>query len=269
MPEENRNTYIYRVLRYTPNLVRDEWVNVGIVLQDLERKRVQARLIEETAELARVRRLHPGADENLLRALPGDFQTQLAAPGQSPSAYLEKLEETLSNVLQLSPRKAVLAEDFDAEMDRLYHDHVAPPRSRGRAGVLENTRAWIRTRINDVFRRRRIFEKMDRGVRIEEFTEPGDPFHMDYAYRRNGTRGYLHALSLGRDPAQAKVLAYTAERIRAGQSASEFAAITEIEPGRDNPRHQFVARLLAEQQIRIVPLNRIEPFAEELRSRLN
>ncbi len=269
MAEETRNTYAYWVLRYTPNLVRDEWVNIGILLQDPVRNRVRARLIEEAAELARVRRLHPGADENLLRALPGDFEAQLGASGEAPSAYLEKLEQTLANVLQLSPQKGVLAEDFDAELDRLYRDHVAPPRYRERAGLLENTRAWIRTRINDVFRRHHILGKMDKGVRVEEFTERGDPLRLDYAYRRNGTRGYLHALSLSRDPAQAKVLAYTAERIRAKQTGSEFAAITEIEPQRENPRHQFVARLLAEQQIQIVPLNRIEAFAEQLRPRLN
>jgi hypothetical protein len=270
MPEESRNTYIYRVLRYTPNLVRDEWVNIGIVLQDRAGNRVQARLIEETAELARVRRLHPNADEHLLRALPGDFSAQLGTGGTA-SAYLEKLEETLSNVLQLSPRKAVLAEDFDAEMDRLYHDHVSPPH-RARTGAVENTLGWIRMRISDAFRRHRIHnnkEKVTKGFRVEEFTEKGDPFKLDYQYRINGTRGYVHALSLGRDPAQAKVLAYTAERIRAKQAASEFAAITEVEPGRDNPRHQFVERLLAEQQIQIVPLNRIEAFAEQLRTRLN
>ena len=269
MPEENRNTYIYRVLRYTPNLVRDEWVNIGIILQDPARNRIQARLIEETPEFARVRKLHPNADEDFLRALPGDFEAQFAGPSEAASAYLDNLRDTLANVLQLSPQTGVLAEDFDAELDRLYRDRVAPPRRAGRTAPIENTHAWIRTKLNDVFHRRGILKKMTSRVRVEDFTEPGDPFKMDYAYRSNGTRGYLHALSLGRDPAQAKVLAYTAARIRVRQAASEFAAITEIEPGRDNPRHQFVARLLSEQQIQIVPLNRIEAFAEQLRTRLN
>ncbi|MFZ0415401.1 MAG: DUF3037 domain-containing protein, partial [Candidatus Acidiferrales bacterium] len=66
MPE--RSTLTYRVLRYTPNLVRDEWVNVGVLLEDPQKQRARARLIEETSELARVRRLHPNADEALLRA---------------------------------------------------------------------------------------------------------------------------------------------------------------------------------------------------------
>jgi transcription initiation factor TFIIIB Brf1 subunit/transcription initiation factor TFIIB len=83
----------------------------------------------------------------------------------------------------------------------------------------------------------------------------------------------LHAISIARDPAQAKVLAYTAECIRARVpqtvTKTEFTAVVEIEPSRENPRHQFVSRLFEEQKISIVPLNRIEKFAEELRVRVN
>jgi hypothetical protein len=267
MPNENLNTLSYRILRYTPNLVRDEWVNIGVLLEDPARRRLRARLIEEPAELARVRRIHPNADEELLRALPRDFESQIAAAGSEPAAYLAKLDETLSNVLQLSPQKAVLAEDFDAELDRLYRDHVAPPQ-RARAGLFENTRAWIRTRINEAFRRSRILDRMERGVRVEEFTQPGDPLRLDYAYRYNGTRGYLHALSLARDPAQAKVLAYTTECVRAKIPTSEFTAITEVEPRPDDARQQFVVRLLAEQKIDILPVVRLDALANRLRPRL-
>lgn len=266
MPE--RSTLTYRVLRYTPNLVRDEWVNVGVLLEDPQKQRARARLIEETSELARVRRLHPNADEALLRALPAEFETQLASTGAS-TAWIEKMEQTLSTTLQFSPQKAVLAEDFDTELDRLYRDHVAVQARQGRgAAILESTRAWIRTRLNDVFRRHRILAKMEKGVRVEQFTQPGDPMRIDYAYRYNGTRGYLQALSLGRDPAQAKVLAYTAGCIRARQAHSEFTAITEAAPERENPRHQFIARLFDEQKITIVPLQQVEMFAERLRPRL-
>ncbi|MGH9727381.1 MAG: DUF3037 domain-containing protein [Candidatus Acidiferrales bacterium] len=268
MPETNRIAMSYRVLRYTPNLIRDEWVNIGVLLEDPKKQRARARLIEETSELARVHRLHPNADDNLLRALPGEFDVQLAATGAS-TAWIEKMEQTLSNTLQFSPRQAVFAEDFDAELDRLYHDHVAPPARQGRAAaIVESTRAWIRMRLNDVFRRHRILAKMEKNVKVERFTQPGDPMRIDYAYRYNGTRGYLQALSLARDPAQAKVLAYTAGCIRAQQSNAEFTAITEVAPLRENERHQFIVRLFDEQKITIVPLPQVEMFAERLRQRL-
>jgi hypothetical protein len=147
------------------------------------------------------------------------------------------------------------------------NDHVAAPHTR-RGGIVENTRSWIRARMNDVFRRHRILGKLERSVRVEEFTEPGDPLRIDYAYHYNGTRGYLQTIALGRDTSQAKVLAYTAECIRARAANSEFTAITEIAPAPENPRHQFVARLFETQHISIVPLNRLEKFADGLRPRL-
>jgi len=276
MAEENLREFVYRVVRYTPNLVRDEWVNIGVLLEGTDGgARREARLIGEPAEFARVRRLHPSADEGLLRGLAAEFDARLAGDGDGgAAAYLRRLDDSLSNALQFSPQKAVLAEDFDAELDRLYQAHVSPPRG-ARGGLLENTRAWIRAKLSDVFRRHRVLAKMEKGVRAEEFTQPGDPLRLDYGYRVNGshdkggTRGFLHAISIARDPAQAKVLAYTAECIRARVTKTEFTAVVEIEPARENPRHQFVARLFEEQGIAIVPLNRIEKFAEELRVRVN
>lgn len=262
-----KNMLRFRILRYTPNLVRDEWVNVGVLLEEAEGPRRAMRLIEDASEIARVRRLHPGADEGLLRALPSEFDARLGAPESEVRVYLEKLDQTLSNVLQLSPQRGLLADDFDMELERLFRDHVAPPPS-SRAGIMESTRAWIRSRLNDVFRRHRILGKIERSVRVDEFTQPGDPLRLDYAYRYNGTRGYIHTLALGRDPAQAKVLAYTAECIRARAANSVFTAITEVEPSIDNPRHQFIARLLEDQRISVVPLNHIEKFADDLRQRV-
>jgi len=264
--EENRQTLRYRVLRYAPNLVRDEWINIGVLLEDVGGPRHALRVIEESYEIARVRRIHANADESLLRGLPGEFDAALRQPRPDAQKYIATLNETLSNVLQLGPYRAVLTEDFDAELDRLYREHVAPPpRARG-GGIVESARAWIKARMDDVLRRRRV-PRLERGIRVEEFTEPGDNFRLDYGYR-NGVRGFLHAVALGRDPVQAKVLAYTAGRIRQQAPSCEFTAITEVEPQRENRRHAFISRLFEDSRITIVPLNRIEGFAEELRERL-
>jgi hypothetical protein len=268
MAEETGNTLRYRVLRYTPNLIRDEWVNIGVLLEETApaAPRRAARFVEEDAELARLRRLHPGMDEDLLRALPSEFDARLREP--EAALHLDKLDQTLSNVLQFSPYRAVLAEDFDAELDRLFRIYIARPAAR-RAGVLEGTREWIRARLRDVFYRHGILGKMQKGVRVEEFAQPDDPMRIDYGYRFNGTRGFVQPIALGRDPSRAKVFAYTAEQIRHQVAKAEFTAITEVEPAPENRRHQLIARLLQAQDISIVPLNRIEKFAAELRSRIH
>jgi len=265
MPDEALHTCAYQVLRYTPNLVRDEWVNIGVLIHDPATKRAKVRLIEELAEFARVRRLHPNADERVLRALRDDFEQQFAEHGDDLRGFFERLDHTLSNVLQLSPRKGVLTADLDAELDRLYHDHVEPPRYRILPAEQVNTRNAIRRRITQVFRSAGIYAPMEKGFRVEEFTYLGDPLKLDFAYRRNGTRGFVHALALSRDPGQAKVLAFTAESIRAKLLPTEFAAVAETAPQVGNSTHQFVARLLEAQGIELVPVSELSGFASRLK----
>jgi hypothetical protein len=255
----------YHVIRYLPNLVRDEWVNVGVLLFDPASGRMLRRVVEEPAEMARVRRLHPSADEALLRGLPEEFDAQLAAPGGTPAEQLARLEATLSNSVQLSPRKGLLAEDFEAEIDRLYRDHVEPLRFRRDAEDL-STRNAIRTRANQVFRSAGIWPRLERRVTVAEFTFDGDPMRIDYAYRRNGTRGFIQALALGRDPAQAKVLAFTAEAVRAKIPKTDFLAVTETDPRpSEHPRHRFVTGLLEERGVTVVPLARLMEWAQKMR----
>ena len=91
---------------------------------------------------------------------------------------------------------------------------------------------------------------------------------LDYAYRRNGTRGFVQAVALDRDPAQAKALAFTSERIREKTASVEFTAVSEVKPRADNPRHQFMADLLAGQGIQLVPLPLLEGWARNLGGRL-
>jgi hypothetical protein len=263
MREEGKLLW-FCILRYTPNLIRNEWANVGVLLERVDGLRHAMRVIEDSSEIARIRRLHPNANEKILRRLSSEFDSAVRGEATELARYIQK-DETLSNVLRFSSPKAVIAEDFDAELDRLYREYVAPP-ARARGALIESARAWIKARMDDALRRHRV-PRLERGIRVEEFTEPGDPFRLDYAYR-NGVRGFLHAVALGRDPVQAKVLAYTAERVRARLPHAEFTAITEVAPLADNRRHAFISRLFEDNRIAIVPLNQIEGFAEELKRRL-
>jgi hypothetical protein len=266
MPDEEQ-AWTYRVLRYTPNLVRDEWVNIGVLLHDAAGGRLRLRLVEEESELGRIRRLHPAADQNLLRALAAHLEDEIQRHAGDYALYVARLEETLSNVLQLSPGHGLAGEDFDAELDRLYQEYVASPPGR-LTRWLESSRGSILKAAREIFQRAGILPQMKRRVPIEQFTYKGDPLQLDYGYQRNGTRGFVHALSLARDPNQAKVLAYTAERVRAHLGGCEFTALTEAEPQGENPRHQFIAGLLREQEIELVAPARLAGWASRLRPEL-
>jgi hypothetical protein len=79
----------------------------------------------------------------------------------------------------------------------------------------------------------------------------------------------VQALALGRDPGQAKVLAFTAEAIRAKAPKTDFLAVTEAEPRpQENPRHRFVTGLLEERGVQVVPLGRLMDWAQKMRPAL-
>jgi len=272
MPDETLQPCTYHVVRYQPNLIRDEWVNIGVLLfvprvgpgEGPTAGRVRQRWLEEPADLVRLRRLHPAVDEELLLRLPAEFDRQFAGREMEAEAILEKFDETLSNAVQLAPRKGLLSRDPDAELERLFRDQVEPLREPRRGAAEIRTRSDVRARAADYFRSEKILRLMQRGVRVEEFTAPGDPMRIDFSYRRNGTRGFVHSVALGRDPGQAKLLAYTASAIRERVRHSEFLAITEREPARGNKRDQFVSGILGESDIRVVPLAELRKWAHDV-----
>lgn len=263
--------FAYRILRYTPNLVRDEWVNIGVLLFAPETGERRLRLIEEQDELNRIRRLHPQADESLLLRLRDDLEDRFqsvngkSGKGNDWQALLAKWDDTLSNALQLSPQKGTLAQDLDAELERLYGDHVALQLAPGRVGA-PGSRAQMRSYCQQVFRHAGLWERLGKRAPVSDFTFPGDPLRIDYSYRRNGTRGFVHTLPVRRAPGETKNLAYTAARISSKAPwKSEFAAVTDVELNEGIPLHRFVRDTLRDAGIEPVPLDHFAVWVARLK----
>lgn len=187
------------------------------------------------------------------------------SPGDALQRMLEKWNSTLSNAIQLAPQKGVYAADLEAETDRLYGEQVAPPRSESRAGA-PGSRSTMRQYCSQVWRQSRLWERIEKSVRVQEFTFPGDPMRLDYGYRHNGTRGFVQLLSVTRSPKDCKELAYTADRIaRRARFASEFVAVTDVALQQQNERHRFVNDTLREAGIEAVPMEGFAVWVAKLK----
>src|SRR5437762_1052295 len=256
--------FAFHVLRYTSDLIRDEWVNIGVLLYDPLTGELRLRLIEGQDEFSRIRRLQPRADEDAIRELRDHLEDRFTTflqnermeqrepvrPGDALQKIIVKWNATLSNGIQLAEQKGVYADDLDMELERLYGEHVAPPRREARVGA-PGSRAMVRDYCGQVWRQAQLWNRIERAVRVSEFTFPGDPMRLDYGYRRNGTRGFVHTLSVSRAPTDCKLLAYTADRIaKRAAFASEFTAVTDIQLQPDlNERHRFVQDTLRDAGI--------------------
>ena len=192
-------TFVHRVLRYVPNLLRDEWINIGVLLYDPETGERSLRLIEDTTEFNRVRRLHPRFDESALRGLRDHLESRFGSAiktngdggpihstlrnGQgNPMPHstewlqvLEKWDATLSQSLQLAEPKATIADDLEEEIDRLYDERVAVPRIKALRLGRPTTRAQMRKYCKQVLKQARIWDRIERRIPASDFTYQGDP----------------------------------------------------------------------------------------------
>lgn len=295
---ENRapgaRTFVHRILRYVPNLLRDEWVNIGVLLYDPNTGERRLRLIEDDVEFSRLRRLHPRMDEEHLRGLRDHLESRFGAAMQSNGnggpvrstarngqgnprtgatdwfQVLEKWDATLSQSLQLAEPKATIADDLDFELERLFDERIAAPRRSAPVGR-PATRPQMRGYCSQVFRQAHIWDRVGKRLRVSEFTYDGDPMRLDYGYSRDGKRGFVQTISVTRAPSDAKLYADTARHIiKRAQSRfdPEFTAVTDVALDTAKPIHNAVQSALNEFQITPVPLDNFAVWVAKLRPML-
>src|SRR5260370_14994720 len=134
--------------------------------------------------------------------------------GEQLQRIVENWNNPMSNGVQVAAQKGVYADDLDVELERLYADHVAPPRKATRVGA-PGSRAMIRDYCSQVWKAGGLWDRLEKSVRVTDFTFPGDPMRLDYCYRRNGTRGYVPPLPVSPAPPHCHPYAFTADPVAA------------------------------------------------------
>jgi hypothetical protein len=123
-----RRQFEFFLVRYVPNPVRAEFVNIGVILHDLESIEGTA-VIRITRNWNRVLCIDPEADTEMLEALEEDINSQFAEGNESVKVLLSALQQQLSNSLQISEPNITLGANLTVETDRLMVMYVEPQRS--------------------------------------------------------------------------------------------------------------------------------------------
>ncbi len=256
--------YQFQLLRYVPDVVKDEFVNIAVVLLDQQGRFLAAHMAGEE-DLRRVRCLHPGADLELLRSWQETVAEQLARHPEDAGAWLKGLDDIGSHSLRWTAPAGFDTTDAAAAARELYDRLVASP-PRPWLGARPRHAPWVKHEADSVFRAEHLLERFQSGIPAQQFTYPGDPFRIHYAYA-NGFLRYIHMLSLEYSVHQAKVLAFTFERMmRAGPAA--LTAVVEPEP-RPVLTVQFNRQLLQDSGIEVLPLDRIQTLVRRVKQDLN
>ncbi|OFV97535.1 MAG: hypothetical protein A3F68_11665 [Acidobacteria bacterium RIFCSPLOWO2_12_FULL_54_10] len=253
----------YFLLQYAPSALRETAVPIGIFLFDEAGKLIRHQI---TDDWRAVRCLDPRADMDYLAGLSAHFlqlAQECAADGQGDAFYrqLHLLEEESSGGIRIAQPRGVLTLHPESEFDQLYRQYLERPHmSVAKSSPREGSRSWVHGLLTEALQRHSLWDRFDKQVSVSEFTAPGDHFHVDFAYRPNGVRKYIHALSLDRDWNQAKLLSYTFWRIRQKAEASMTAVVAEADWG--SPSTNSVSKILSEAQIAIQPLAGMDPWLE-------
>ena len=277
------------LIRYVPDVVKGEFTNIGVLLREAGSPAATPHL-RFTRDWTRVRCMDADADLGLLEALEGEIGARLRLGSADPKPILAMIEDTFSNSIQMTEPRACLAENVAAELDLLMKMYVEPlkvKQDRRRTG-----RAAIATAMRTQFERAGVWALMRKRIAASLYTQPGDPMKIDCGYRPFGVPGDLgrggepngvikmfHAVSLDGDVEAAKVLAWSAPRLREGVTRVENAKLeltAVVEPLRSvfaeddteteaAERYKFGVDTMESQQIRVVTMNDLARAAETAR----
>jgi Protein of unknown function (DUF3037) len=267
----------FQLIRYVPDPVKNEFVNIGVLLRASEEEQSELRF---TRDWGRVRCLDPDADTAMLEALEIEVGQRLRSePATHTKPIMGLLEESLSNGLQISESKAYLAESFLAGLEDLMRRYVdTPPRARSqRRSGRSALHAAMRTRFEEAG----VWTLMRKQIAAANYTKPGDPLRIDCGYRPNGVVRMFQAISLESDADDAKLLAFSALSLVAGvkrvdKADLELTAI--VEPIRqaegNEPSEEWIARyrfgveIMEEHTIRVMTSSDLPRIADTARREL-
>jgi len=256
----------FMLVRYVPNIVSGEFVNIGVLLFD----EAGAMHLRFTRDWRHVRALDPAADVETLQALEADLNTQLTSGVLDRPALLTKLQDYLSNGIELTPAKGVLAEDAASEVEALARIYLG----RRRAAIRESSgRAAIFAAMKSAFDDAGVWQHMRHRIAASQYTHRGDPLRIDCGYRPNGVIKMFQAVSLDTDTDAAKILAFSYPELRDGirraeNAATELTAIVEPALDRNDDQIAFALAVLARTEINVASTAELPQFAHTARLEL-
>ena len=256
----------FSLVRYIPDVVKGEFVNIGVLLLD-----GAATHVRFTKDWRRVRAIDPAADIETLQALEEDLNTQLTHGVLDRATLLAKLQDYLSSGIELTPIRGVLAEDAASEVEALARIYLGRRRATARESA---GRAAIFAVMKQAFADAGVWQHMRHRIAASQYTHRGDPLRIDCGYRPNGVIKLFHAVSLESDTDAAKILAFSYPELRDGirraeSAATELTAIVEPDLDRNDDQIAFALAVLAKTEIRVQAANELPAIAarahEELR----
>jgi len=257
------------LLRYVPHAVRQEFVNIGVLIVEGGSNGAVFADVRFAKDWRRVRCLDPQADVDVIDALLREIRAEVGEI-RDRATLLKRMEDSFSNVIQLSAPMAVVTETPAEEIETvasMFVDEAKVASTRVLTG-----RGRILGAMRDAFELAGV-AKFLTPVPVAPYTKAGDPFKFDFGYNTGAEIKLFHAVSLKAGVETAVTLAARYPKI-----APVMAKVTGATPGltavidddldRSEDAVQFALGMMEEERIRIAVAAEMPMIAEVARREL-
>ena len=258
----------FLLMRYVPDAFKNEFVNIGVLLLAREDEFADVRF---TRDWTRVRCADPQADIDILEALESDIRHQLQSSAESRKQIVHRLQDTLSNGLQLSDPGVLLSQAPSQDLQRLAHTYLerVKPQREARIGARQRLVTEMRT----AFESAGVWDALVKKIKAAKYTHRGDPLKIDCGYQPNGVIRLFHAVSLATEPDSAKVLAFSYPPLLEGiarieHAKTELTAIVENDLNREDDAVHFAIDTLQQTSMKVATVSELPSLAERARREL-
>jgi hypothetical protein len=277
----------FYLLRYVPDVVKGEFVNIGVVLLEAGEGEAAFTDVRLTRDWRRVRCLDPDIDIGLLEALEQELRSKLQSrvpeiisykqPMSRRAWLLDQIERGWAGALQMAPVMGVLTESPEAEIGVLAKAYLESA-AREKAERVPRGRQAIYNAMRGAFEEAGVWAVMQKDIGAAEFTRPGDPFKVDCGYQPNGVLHMFHALSLAEQMGSvqvnaAKALAFSYTEMREGliqkrHVESDLTAVVDDGLDVNDVAIGFALATLAESEVQVARMAELPAIAERVRVEL-
>ncbi len=260
----------YFLVRYVPDVVKGEFINIGVFLFCPAEQFLDCMFSDDWR---RVKRFHPRADIEFFKLLQSDFEDQIEKREGDFAGYVREMQQSYSNLIELSPARTCLTADLDAQLQDLFARYVG---ARLAGPAKQDKRMRIKQRLTSSLRRYGVLghEAFEKRIPASQWTGAGDPFVFDFGYKAreragepNGRPRLIHTLSLQKDEELVKALKWTFEKVL----DKELCYLTvghEDNPNANDPVVRFRESVLRHEHIRLVPVAGFDAYAQSIRAEL-
>jgi hypothetical protein len=265
----DRRQLEFFLLRYVPHAVRQEFVNIGILMVEGSENGSVFANVRFAKDWQRVRRMDPQADVEMLEALLREIQAEVGEI-KDRAMLLRRMEDSFSNVIQLSAPMAVVTETPSTEMETMASMFVDEEKIASTR--LLTGRMRILAAMRDAFDVAGVGELLH-PVPAEPYTKAGDPFKFDFGYNTGSEIKLFHAVSLKTGVEAAVTLAARFPKIapvmaKATKATPLLTAVIDDDLDRNEDAVQFALGMMDEEGIRIAAAAEMPLIADVARQEL-